>query len=181
VPEYNSAVMFRIPRWHQVTPVTGDRPRYSIFGWFLQPGQTYPLNTGEAPPSSEREVAGATKRRAGRRQQQQQQQQVGQEGPPVSKQQREGRRSAITKQQQQQQLGLQAAKPLKAASRGLAKSSKSGSKSSATRARQQHQQQLRQLHALVHAPLLKQGRHKVLGWDPCMLLVSAGGVASGSG
>jgi hypothetical protein len=101
-------------------------------------------------------------------------------GQPVSKQQQQqARRSASTKQQQQQQLGPQASKPLKQASRGRAKAK--GSSKSSARARQQHQQQLRQLHALVHAPLLKRGRHKVLGWDPCMLLVRAGGIASGSG
>eukprot|EP00879_Flechtneria_rotunda_P029966 GHRR01032441.1.p1 GENE.GHRR01032441.1~~GHRR01032441.1.p1 ORF type:complete len:181 (+),score=69.31 GHRR01032441.1:51-545(+) len=44
VPQYNSVVMFRVPRWHEVRPVIGDRPRYSVFGWFLEPGKLYDLN-----------------------------------------------------------------------------------------------------------------------------------------
>jgi hypothetical protein len=30
VPTYNSFVAFTIPRWHEVTPVSTDRPRYSV-------------------------------------------------------------------------------------------------------------------------------------------------------
>jgi Rps23 Pro-64 3,4-dihydroxylase Tpa1-like proline 4-hydroxylase len=30
VPEFNSAIAFTIPRYHQVTPVTGPNPRYSV-------------------------------------------------------------------------------------------------------------------------------------------------------
>jgi Rps23 Pro-64 3,4-dihydroxylase Tpa1-like proline 4-hydroxylase len=30
LPAFNSVVLFRIPRWHEVKPVTGDRPRYSV-------------------------------------------------------------------------------------------------------------------------------------------------------
>ena len=36
VPEFNSLVAFRVPREHEVTRCTGDRPRYSVFGWFLR-------------------------------------------------------------------------------------------------------------------------------------------------
>lgn len=33
VPEFNSLIAFRIPRWHQVTPVAdGAPPRYSVRG-----------------------------------------------------------------------------------------------------------------------------------------------------
>mmetsp|Transcript_29756 Transcript_29756/g.60081 ORF Transcript_29756/g.60081 Transcript_29756/m.60081 type:complete len:226 (+) Transcript_29756:322-999(+) len=46
VPEYNSAVTFRIPRYHEVTAVEADRARYSVFGWFLQPGIHYDLYKG---------------------------------------------------------------------------------------------------------------------------------------
>ena len=43
VPEFNSLVAFRIPRFHEVTAVTADRARYSIFGWFLTEGILYDL------------------------------------------------------------------------------------------------------------------------------------------
>jgi hypothetical protein len=36
----------RVPRYHEVTPVATSRARYSIFGWFLQPGRRYELYTG---------------------------------------------------------------------------------------------------------------------------------------
>jgi len=45
VPEFNSAIVFRIPRWHEVTPVQSNSPRLTIFGWFLVPGHKYSLNT----------------------------------------------------------------------------------------------------------------------------------------
>lgn len=36
VPEFNSLVLFKVPRRHYVEPVTqSDFPRYSVFGWFL--------------------------------------------------------------------------------------------------------------------------------------------------
>lgn len=47
VPQFNSVVAFRVPRYHQVTPVSSGQPRYSVFGWFLQPGQLYDLFEGE--------------------------------------------------------------------------------------------------------------------------------------
>ena len=47
VPQFNSVVAFRVPRYHQVTPVSSSHPRYSVFGWFLQPGQLYDLFEGE--------------------------------------------------------------------------------------------------------------------------------------
>ena len=43
-PEFNSAVIFRVPRMHEVTPVTTtEHTRYSLFGWYLQPGRLYDL------------------------------------------------------------------------------------------------------------------------------------------
>jgi len=45
VPEFNSLIAFTVPRWHQVEVMQTDRPRYSIFGWFLEPGQLYDLDT----------------------------------------------------------------------------------------------------------------------------------------
>lgn len=50
VPEYNSAIAFRVPRMHAVEPVVGPRPRFSIFGWFLREGQLYELGP-ESPDS----------------------------------------------------------------------------------------------------------------------------------
>ncbi|KAG2448268.1 hypothetical protein HYH02_006852 [Chlamydomonas schloesseri] len=47
VPQWNSVVVFKVPRYHAVTALTTDRPRYSIFGWFLLPGKRYPLYTGD--------------------------------------------------------------------------------------------------------------------------------------
>ena len=44
VPEFNSAVVFRVPRFHQVTPVKTHLPRYSLFGWWLVKGEKYTLN-----------------------------------------------------------------------------------------------------------------------------------------
>eukprot|EP00890_Picochlorum_soloecismus_P001335 jgi/Picsp_1/2201/NSC_05665-R1_prolyl 4-hydroxylase alpha subunit len=44
VPEFNSLVAFRIPRFHVVTPVVPPHERYSIFGWILEPGKLYQLN-----------------------------------------------------------------------------------------------------------------------------------------
>ncbi|KAJ1470424.1 hypothetical protein T484DRAFT_1847809, partial [Baffinella frigidus] len=41
VPEFNSIVTFKVPRLHEVMPVTVDRPRFTIFGWFLTPGKLY--------------------------------------------------------------------------------------------------------------------------------------------
>jgi len=61
VPEFNSLVAFRIPRYHEVTAVaTLNRPRLSIFGWFLQPGKTYDLNlVGHGEGEGTRTAGGA--------------------------------------------------------------------------------------------------------------------------
>lgn len=32
LPSFNSLIAFSIPRWHEVKPVLGDRPRYSVGG-----------------------------------------------------------------------------------------------------------------------------------------------------
>ena len=47
VPEYNSLIAFRIPRFHEVTAVTANRARYSVFGWFLTEGILYDLFKGD--------------------------------------------------------------------------------------------------------------------------------------
>lgn len=57
VPQFNSIVAFQVPRFHEVTAVTTQRPRYSIFGWFLKPGKLYELFSGSednAPSSRKR-------------------------------------------------------------------------------------------------------------------------------
>ena len=41
VPEFNSLIAFNVPRFHEVQAVTTNRPRYSIFGWFLTGGVKY--------------------------------------------------------------------------------------------------------------------------------------------
>lgn len=42
VPEFNSAVFFRVPRLHAVTAVTTKtKLRYSIFGWIYNEGVKY--------------------------------------------------------------------------------------------------------------------------------------------
>eukprot|EP00123_Amoebidium_parasiticum_P014006 comp22278_c0_seq1/m.32971 comp22278_c0_seq1/g.32971 ORF comp22278_c0_seq1/g.32971 comp22278_c0_seq1/m.32971 type:complete len:654 (-) comp22278_c0_seq1:315-2276(-) len=58
VPEFNSAIAFRVPRYHVVTPVTCDRPRFSIFGWFMQPGEIYDLKYEDSDPPTSEESAG---------------------------------------------------------------------------------------------------------------------------
>eukprot|EP00960_Hanusia_phi_P011095 325198-Hanusia_phi.AAC.1 len=65
LPEFNSLIAFKIPRYHavsdgketrgkfvtllQVEPVRGSRPRYSIFGWFLTEGILYDLYRFSTP------------------------------------------------------------------------------------------------------------------------------------
>jgi len=40
-PVHNTLVAFRVPRLHEVTKVTGDRSRYSIFGWLYAPRSSH--------------------------------------------------------------------------------------------------------------------------------------------
>ncbi|KAL3142973.1 hypothetical protein ABBQ38_003255 [Trebouxia sp. C0009 RCD-2024] len=47
IPEFNSAIAFRVPRYHEVTRMNTNQPRFSVFGWFLQPGQLYELFQGD--------------------------------------------------------------------------------------------------------------------------------------
>ena len=47
VPEFNSVIAFRVPRYHQVTRMNTNQPRFSVFGWYLQPGQLYKLFQGD--------------------------------------------------------------------------------------------------------------------------------------
>ncbi len=55
VPTFNTLCAFRVPRWHAVTPLAAPPHgasasaaprRLSLFGWFLQPGELYELDTG---------------------------------------------------------------------------------------------------------------------------------------
>ena len=39
MPRFNTLVAFRVPRWHEVTPVEAGAPdggRLSVFGWFYE-------------------------------------------------------------------------------------------------------------------------------------------------
>lgn len=56
VPQFNSVIVFRVPRYHQVTPVLSSQPRYSVFGWFLQPGRLYDLFEGEDTQQQQSDV-----------------------------------------------------------------------------------------------------------------------------
>lgn len=70
VPVFNSIIMFRIPRMHKVTAVvTSTCPRYSIFGWFLQPGKIYELDggTNEGPMPLTKKRKNAAMQKGGRR------------------------------------------------------------------------------------------------------------------
>jgi hypothetical protein len=42
-----------VPRFHEVTLVKQDRPRFSIFGWFLEPGDIYEYKGAEKQPAIE--------------------------------------------------------------------------------------------------------------------------------
>jgi len=62
VPEFNSVVSFRIPRYHEVTPMHTERPRYTVFGWFLKPGKLYNLYRGEDAFKAFKDKEGITKK-----------------------------------------------------------------------------------------------------------------------
>lgn len=48
VPSFNTFIAFTVPRMHAVGPVlVEDRPRLSLFGWWLQPGRLYELDEDE--------------------------------------------------------------------------------------------------------------------------------------
>lgn len=47
VPEFNSVIAFRVPRYHEVTSMNTNQPRFSVFGWYLQPGHLYKLFQGD--------------------------------------------------------------------------------------------------------------------------------------
>jgi hypothetical protein len=69
-PAFNRLVAFRVPRYHQVTPVLpcvgAEHRRYSVFGWFLEPGRLYPLHTGEEEEEEGEEAAAAAAGGAGK-------------------------------------------------------------------------------------------------------------------
>ena len=50
VPHFNTLFAFDVPRWHAVKPPAPDAPgrRLSLFGWFLQRGEAYPLDGAAA-------------------------------------------------------------------------------------------------------------------------------------
>ena len=61
VPEFNSVIAFRVPRYHEVTRMNTNQPRFSVFGWYLQPGHLYKLFQGDdADTGTEHERQGAS-------------------------------------------------------------------------------------------------------------------------
>eukprot|EP00808_Paulinella_micropora_P013017 g66226.t1 len=52
VPAFNTLVAFRVPRAHEVTPVSSSRARFSIFGWFF--------TTAAAPQQHPEELSAGT-------------------------------------------------------------------------------------------------------------------------
>ena len=56
VPQFNSVIAFKVPRYHQVTPVSSSQPRFSVFGWFLQPGRLYDLFEGESTQQQQSDI-----------------------------------------------------------------------------------------------------------------------------
>ena len=62
IPEYNSAIIFQVPRFHQVTPVATHLPRFSLFGWWLVQGEKYELNL-TAPEDDKSQMVGEPMRR----------------------------------------------------------------------------------------------------------------------
>ncbi|KAF8067273.1 Telo2 [Scenedesmus sp. PABB004] len=111
-PEFNSAIVFEIPRWHEVTPVTADRPRYSLFGWFLEPGELYNLNVGQPPERR----AGAEAAELPQPEQQPQAEQLLQELAEAAKKKKKTKRRPVDAGQQElgaaaQQLAQQQEQP----------------------------------------------------------------------
>ena len=45
VPLTCATAVLAVPRLHEVTKCVTDRPRCSVFGWFLVPGRLYDLQT----------------------------------------------------------------------------------------------------------------------------------------
>lgn len=43
VPQFNTCILFYVPRLHRVEPVLNNSVRYSIFGWFFERGRLYEL------------------------------------------------------------------------------------------------------------------------------------------
>jgi hypothetical protein len=50
VPRFNSAIFFRVPRYHAVTPLSTDRPRWVT--WLRRALRMPPAAAGHAPPPS---------------------------------------------------------------------------------------------------------------------------------
>ena len=52
VPRFNTAVLFEVPRLHEVSRMHTSRLRFSIFGWYLVPGRKYALSQLDVPSKS---------------------------------------------------------------------------------------------------------------------------------
>lgn len=47
MPEFNTCILFHVPRLHRVEPVLKMCERFSVFGWFYERGRLYELNHAE--------------------------------------------------------------------------------------------------------------------------------------
>lgn len=62
-PQFNTCILFHVPRLHRVEPVLNSCVRYSIFGWFFQKGRLYELDTGQEKKTVNNGEKSSTKKR----------------------------------------------------------------------------------------------------------------------
>lgn len=62
-PQFNTCILFHVPRLHRVEPVLNNCVRYSIFGWFFEKGQLYELETGGQKKTSQNGEKNNSKKR----------------------------------------------------------------------------------------------------------------------
>ena len=68
VPEFNTCILFHVPRLHRVEPVLNNLVRYSIFGWFLEKGRLYELETGTSQKEDFNVIGSVGKKRKKKKQ-----------------------------------------------------------------------------------------------------------------
>ena len=62
-PQFNTCILFHVPRLHRVEPVLNSCVRYSIFGWFFEKGQLYELETEGGKKTSQNGEKSTSKKR----------------------------------------------------------------------------------------------------------------------
>ena len=62
-PQFNTCILFHVPRLHRVEPVLNSCVRYSIFGWFFEKGRLYELETGGEKKTSQNGEKSNSKKR----------------------------------------------------------------------------------------------------------------------